>query len=271
MSTLDVCIANYINCHRRELFVKLSDPTNHSKVVQHFEGMRLITAYKNKEGKYKEFVLRDISLKGADEQYAYNGFMGITVKQHYFVRHDFVLRYPVNPCAIEITGKNDQHYNYFPLETVKLATFSPCVSDARRYLTKFIRRPFQKNSEAKRTRSRICHQVNNLMQRHYEQKRQFNNMRFKEYSRKFPSISSNISNNRLLDDNIADLLGKLSTDDEKSEHNYETLSLGTTSSDNSDVEYGPPPDTIVYMDEEDMPMHMRKDYQQMPNEMELGE
>ena len=149
MSTLDVCIANYINCHRRELFVKLSDPTNHSKVVQHFEGMRLITAYKNKEGKYKEFVLRDISLKGADEQYAYNGFMGITVKQHYFVRHDFVLRYPVNPCAIEITGKNDQHYNYFPLETVKLATFSPCVSDARRYLTKFIRRPFQKNSEAK--------------------------------------------------------------------------------------------------------------------------
>ena len=105
MTSLDLVISNYLSCDRRELYEKLKNTSIHSKVVQHFEGRLLVTTYKNKEGKYKEFILKDVSYKGADEQYAYNGFMDITVKQHFFARHEIKLRFPYNLCAIEITGK----------------------------------------------------------------------------------------------------------------------------------------------------------------------
>ena len=258
--TFDITIANFLECHRRELLFKLEDALVRAKVVRHFEDRRLITTYKNKDGNYKEFNLRDISLKGADEQYAYNGYMSITVRQHYFVRHDIALRYPANPCAIEITGKANQHYNYFPLETVRLApAASTTTSKARRYISKLLQRPFQSSKEHKAHRSQIAHRVNNMMKRHYAQKRIYDKL-----------ISSNPStdNNDELIDPLVSLFDKLAISDNENEHHYETLSLGTTTTDDdSDLEYGPPPDTIIYMDEVDLPSCTRKP----PSEMEVSE
>lgn len=258
--TFDITIANFLECHRRELFVKLEDALVRSKVVRHFEGRRLITTYKNKDGNYKEFVLRDISLKGADEQYAYNGYMSITVKQHYFVRHDIVLHYPANPCAVEITGKENQHYNYFPLETVRLAPVSTTTSKARRYVSKLLQRPFQRSKENKAHRSQIAHRVNNMMKRHYEQKRIFD---------KLKSSKPSTNYNDELFDPLVSLLDKLAISDNENEHHYETLSLGTTTTDeDSDMDYGPPPDTIIYMDEVDLPSYSTR---KPPSEMEVVE
>ena len=56
----------------------------------------------------------DFSVENANNAYAYNGYLGITVRMHYFSKHDRKLRYPYLPCVMEFGG--GQHVSYFPLE-----------------------------------------------------------------------------------------------------------------------------------------------------------
>ena len=65
------------------------------------------------------------------------------------------------------------------------------------------------------------------------------------------------------------LLDKLAISDKENEHHYETLSLGTTKTDeDSDMDYGPPPNAVVYMDEVDLPSYSTH---KLPSEMEIVE
>ena len=236
MTSLDLVISNYLNCDRRELYEKLGDTSIHSKVVRHFEGRLLVTTYKNKEGKYKEFILKDVSYKGADEQYAYNGFMDMTVKQHFFARHEIKLRFPFNPCAIEITGKSNQHHNYFPLETVKLVPYSQTnVPSTRQYITD----PFyQKNYRKHNPR----HKFNRLK----KQRRNFEpddfNDAMKDLTRQFRKMQ--VSSPSLNDKSLEE-----PTSINEKNTTCESISLGSTTA--SEFEYGDNIGQISTMDCDD--------------------
>ena len=215
MTSLDLVISNYLSCDRRELYEKLKDTSIHSKVVRHFEGRLLVTTYKNKEGKYKEFILKDISYKGADEQYAYNGFMEMTVKQHFFARHEIKLRFPFNPCAIEITGKTNQHYNYFPLETVKLVPYSQTNGPTTR---QYITNPFyQKNYRKQNPRHKFNR--SNKQRRNFEPD-DFNDA-MKDLTREFERMR--MSSPALTEKSLEDPMTI-----EDSSNTYESISLGST-------------------------------------------
>jgi hypothetical protein len=62
----------------------------------------------------QEIVFAGFSTRSAGHQYAYNGYQGTTVQQHFYSRHGLVLEYPELPCVKELGGGN--HVNYWPIE-----------------------------------------------------------------------------------------------------------------------------------------------------------
>ena len=79
-------------------------------------GAPLTTGHLKKRNRYVTFS--GLSLKGADKQYAYNGYLAVTVQQHMYCKHRFSLRYPSMPCIEERTRKG--HVNYYPIECLRL-------------------------------------------------------------------------------------------------------------------------------------------------------
>jgi hypothetical protein len=55
---------------------------------------------------------------GADKQWAYSGYLGITVQQYYFIHHKIRLSHPSIPCiGFEMARrKGKSHIAYFPFE-----------------------------------------------------------------------------------------------------------------------------------------------------------
>lgn len=59
-----------------------------------------------------------LTLKGADEIHAYQGFLKVTVQQHFYARHKIRLMFPKLPCVVEKLPNG--HKNYYPMEVLKL-------------------------------------------------------------------------------------------------------------------------------------------------------
>lgn len=53
---------------------------------------------------------------GARELKAYNGFLGVTVQQHFYTRHRIYLKYPSLPCICVYGPKGST--SYYPIELV---------------------------------------------------------------------------------------------------------------------------------------------------------
>lgn len=60
-----------------------------------------------------------LTVMGADQCKAYEGKLGVTVRQHYYCRHRISLMYPSLPL-IAVQVKNG-HYKYLPAELVTIA------------------------------------------------------------------------------------------------------------------------------------------------------
>ncbi|KAL3087828.1 hypothetical protein niasHS_009569 [Heterodera schachtii] len=56
--------------------------------------------------------------KGANQVFAYRGFLGITVQQHFYTRHRVVLKYPTLPCVVQFGGGH--HRDLFPIELLRV-------------------------------------------------------------------------------------------------------------------------------------------------------
>ena len=98
----------------------LNHPSAVNKVDERLKGCRLRTTYLTKTGERKEIKYGTISLKSAMEQHAYEGYLNVTVQQHYYCRHRIRLMYPRLKCVAE-PGKSG-HYKYYPLELLEIIT-----------------------------------------------------------------------------------------------------------------------------------------------------
>ena len=58
----------------------------------------------------------------ANLQRAYEGYLGVTVQQHFYCRHRIRLMYPRLRCVIEYGNK--AHNKYYPLELLELFSLS---------------------------------------------------------------------------------------------------------------------------------------------------
>lgn len=92
------------------------------KVMEHF--LRLLKIFKKRQivktihlKTNKTVHVSGLTLKGADEVYAYQGFLKVTVQQHFYARHRIRLLYPKLPCVFEKLPNG--HKNYYPMEVLK--------------------------------------------------------------------------------------------------------------------------------------------------------
>ena len=119
MSSIDNLIAEIIGCPKNKIGYYLEQPWIKTKLVKHFEDAKLVTLYNNRWGKHQEFKFNGFSFGSARKQYAYRKFMGTTVYQHFYARHNILLEFPDNPCLKHF--RNDNHIDYYPLELIGLS------------------------------------------------------------------------------------------------------------------------------------------------------
>ncbi|KAH7696666.1 hypothetical protein AAVH_36262, partial [Aphelenchoides avenae] len=65
----------------------------------------------------KEIEFGYLDLRGSSLLPAYNGHLGVTVRQHFYSRHRVELRHPYLPC-VAVNGANGQN-NFYPLEVIE--------------------------------------------------------------------------------------------------------------------------------------------------------
>nr|CAD2209071.1 unnamed protein product [Meloidogyne enterolobii] len=68
----------------------------------------------------RNFIVRcnDFTVQSACNVPAMGGYLGITVRGYYYVKHNFKLRHPYLPCVIEFGGGH--HRSYYPLEVLSV-------------------------------------------------------------------------------------------------------------------------------------------------------
>ena len=64
----------------------------------------------------------DLSAQNAHQAHACNGYLDITVRQYFYIKHGRRLRYPYLPCLIEFGGGS--HASYYPLEVIAVRVVS---------------------------------------------------------------------------------------------------------------------------------------------------
>ena len=101
-----------LQCPRWKLAEALKDVENQQRVCISLARSRLRTNHLGLQDRYIEFS--GMSMLGANRQYAYRGYLGITVQQHMYAKHKLKLRHADLPCIEENT--NAGHINYFPIE-----------------------------------------------------------------------------------------------------------------------------------------------------------
>jgi len=80
--------------------------------------MKHLEFYTNHLKENRKVDYFSLSTRTADTQYAYNGFMGITVSQHMYSRHRKILKHANLPCVMELKGVEGKHIDYWPLEVL---------------------------------------------------------------------------------------------------------------------------------------------------------
>ena len=110
-------ICKIFKCKKDELSEKLRCPFNREKLDSLFGELLLQTTYKNRQGLKHMLRYSALSIQDANHLKAYNGFLGVTVAQHFYIRHRIQLQHYDLPCVAEYTRGG---VHYFPLELLEL-------------------------------------------------------------------------------------------------------------------------------------------------------
>uniref|UniRef100_A0A914LUW6 PAZ domain-containing protein n=1 Tax=Meloidogyne incognita TaxID=6306 RepID=A0A914LUW6_MELIC len=107
------------NCVLKELHVLFYNIEKRREIILHLQNqVQLRTTHLLS---YKNFVIRcnDFTVHPASIVPALGGYLGITVRGYYYVKHGFKLRHPYLPCIIEFGGGH--HRSYYPLEVISVS------------------------------------------------------------------------------------------------------------------------------------------------------
>lgn len=110
-------------CDRKELQVLLmSNIQSRRHMLTHLRTTHLQTTHLQ-EGKNITLHAHDLSAQNANMAFACGGYLNITVRQYYYVKHARRLVHPYLPCMIEFGGGT--HASYYPLELIGVQVASP--------------------------------------------------------------------------------------------------------------------------------------------------
>lgn len=120
MPSVVSALCELLQCHDFELEDELKDENVRRRVESFLKTKRLFTNYKAK----KAIVFKGITNKlNAATAMAYNGYLNITIQQHYYCRHRIKLEFPHLPLAVQYT-----HHmrSFFPLEVLDIHDDDKC-------------------------------------------------------------------------------------------------------------------------------------------------
>jgi len=118
MVVLTDALASLFKCEVNALQEHLNHPLAVNKVDAFMKDKRLRTTYLNRYGTKKEVKYTKLSLKSATQQEAYEGYLGISVRVHFYCRHRIRLLFPSLKCVSELNQKgNAKHY---PIELLEI-------------------------------------------------------------------------------------------------------------------------------------------------------
>ena len=104
-------ICRLLDCEDYELSSRLGLLSNRVLVEKALAGKKIYTIYGDKAS---QVIFHGLS-PGDSRTHAYNGFLGITVQQHFYVRYRLKLAYPLLPLVVQIDNNNG-HRSFYPLE-----------------------------------------------------------------------------------------------------------------------------------------------------------
>uniref|UniRef100_A0A914M6E8 PAZ domain-containing protein n=1 Tax=Meloidogyne incognita TaxID=6306 RepID=A0A914M6E8_MELIC len=107
------------NCAFKELHVLFYNIEKRREIILHLQNqVQLRTTHLHPS---KNFIIRcnDFTVQPASIVPAMRGYLGITVRGYYYVKHGFKLRHPYLPCIIEFGGGH--HRSYYPLEVISVS------------------------------------------------------------------------------------------------------------------------------------------------------
>ena len=105
-------LCQLLDCDEFELVSRLRIQSNRVLVEKSLAGKTLYTLYSDKP---HEVVFHGLSIGDSRTTKAYNGYLDITVQQHFYVRHRNKLSYPLLPLVVHIQ-KNSSHRSFYPME-----------------------------------------------------------------------------------------------------------------------------------------------------------
>jgi hypothetical protein len=106
-------LCTLMRCSQRELQVHFLNVDSRRFMLEHVRPLRLRTTHLKCNVAVR---CNDFSTQSAAATMAMNGYLGITVRQFYYVRHQRRLRHPYMPCVVEWGTRG--HRSYFPLEVL---------------------------------------------------------------------------------------------------------------------------------------------------------
>ena len=131
MSSINLlnAIANLLNCEMVALHDYLNHPMAENKINEFLKGKKLSTTYASRTGERKLLEFGGFTLKATNQQMAYEGYLGVTVQQHFYCRHRIRLMYPRLKCVIENYG-NSGHHKYYPAELLEIVppSYTPAAA-----------------------------------------------------------------------------------------------------------------------------------------------
>ncbi|KAL3104389.1 hypothetical protein niasHT_030303 [Heterodera trifolii] len=106
------------NCSAHELHVLFRNLEKRRDIVEHLRSAQLRTAHLRPFVRNFPVRCNDLSILDAHSAPAYRGFLGITVRMHYYIKHGIRLHHPNLPCVVEFGGGD--HKTFFPLEILTI-------------------------------------------------------------------------------------------------------------------------------------------------------
>jgi hypothetical protein len=111
-------LSKLLNCNVERLGEVLENSVNITTVGKFLHGKKLRTSYEGRDGRQQSIFFSRLSLKSAHELPAYEGYLNISVRQHFYTRHKLKLLYPFIPCVTEEV--NNGHLKFYPLEFLEI-------------------------------------------------------------------------------------------------------------------------------------------------------
>ncbi|KAL3078349.1 hypothetical protein niasHS_011556 [Heterodera schachtii] len=105
-------------CSAHELHVLFKSLEKRRDIVEHLRSVQLRTAHLRPSVRNFPVRCNDLSILDTHSAPAYRGYLGITVRMHYYIKHGIRLRHPNLPCVVEF-GDGD-HKTFFPLEILSI-------------------------------------------------------------------------------------------------------------------------------------------------------